>query len=275
MIQSRGPAILSQPGARAERIFASHKQCLHPNPRAKAETRLPFLCENKSVHPQLPALIFDLDGTLTDSKPGILGCLRNVLDALHIDAQGSLDRFIGPPVEEWTVELLPDASEEDRATLAREYRACYDREGWKNNSVFPGVLEMLTELRDHCFPLYVCTSKHHRFAIRILDAFELSGFFNAIYGDKAEYASHAKADLLANLIREHHLNKSSVWMIGDRSFDIEAAHANGIPCLAAAWGYGSPQECAHAEAIATTPPEVLSVILKETDQRAASAAPPS
>jgi phosphoglycolate phosphatase len=212
---------------------------------------------------QLPALIFDLDGTLTDSKPGILGCLRKVLDALHIEAHGSLDRFIGPPVEEWAVELLPNASEEERATLAREYRACYDREGWKNNSVFPGVLEMLIQLRNGGFPLYVCTSKHHRFAVRILDAFELSGFFVAIYGDKPEFPTHSKTDLLASLIREHHLNKSSVWMIGDRSFDIDAARANAIRCLAASWGYGSTEEYARANAIARTPADVADLMLQE------------
>ncbi len=99
--------------------------------------------------------------------------------------QGPLDRFIGPPVEEWVVELLPNGSEDERAALARDYRACYDREGWRNNSVFPGVREMLVDLRRQGFPLYVCTSKQQHFAVRILDAFELSGLFTAIYGDKA------------------------------------------------------------------------------------------
>ena len=94
----------------------------------------------------LPALIFDLDGTLTDSKPGIVGCLRKVVEAYKINDSGPLDRFVGPPVEEWTVELMPHATEEARVALARDYRACYDREGWKNNSVFPGVREMLTQL---------------------------------------------------------------------------------------------------------------------------------
>ena len=198
---------------------------------------------------QLPALIFDLDGTLTDSKPGILGCLRKVLDARNMGDQGPLDRFIGPPVEEWTLELLPNATEDERTAMARDYRACYDREGWKNNSVFDGVREMLMELHQQGFPLFVCTSKHHRFAVRILDHFELSGLLVAIYGDKAEYLSHGKADLLARLLNDHALGKDSTLMIGDRSFDIEAAHANGIPCLAAGWGYGSAPEWATADAL--------------------------
>jgi phosphoglycolate phosphatase len=209
-----------------------------------------------------PALIFDLDGTLTDSKPGILDCLRKTLDAHGITAAGALDRFIGPPVEAWTAELLPDGSDEDRVALARDYRGCYDREGWKNNSVFSGVPEMLDALKGASHPLFVCTSKQEHFATRILDLFELTGFFTAVYGDKLEYPSHSKIDLLARLLRERALKKESTWMIGDRSFDIEAAHANGIRCLAAGWGYGSAEEFAAADAIAVTPAHVAQLVAK-------------
>jgi phosphoglycolate phosphatase len=209
----------------------------------------------------MPALIFDLDGTLTDSKPGIIGCLRKAIEARNMGDQGSLDRFIGPPVEEWVVDLLPNGSEEERTALARDYRACYDREGWRNNSVFPGVREMLVQLHQQGFQLYVCTSKQQHFAVRILDAFEMSGFFTAIYGDKTEYASHSKVDLLANVLREQALSPGSSWMIGDRSYDIDAAHANQLRCLAAGWGYGTPAECAQADAVAPTPADVQSLLL--------------
>jgi phosphoglycolate phosphatase len=212
---------------------------------------------------RLPALIFDLDGTLTDSKPGILGCLKKVIEARGMGDCGPLDRFIGPPVEEWVAELLPKGSKEDHAALAREYRDCYDREGWCENSVYPGVREMLGELHGQGFPLYVCTSKQQHFAVRILDAFKLSGLFADIYGDKAEYASHSKVDLLASLLREHSLEPDSAWMIGDRSFDIDAAHANQLRCLAAGWGYGSPEEWAQADAVAHTPADVAAVVFPE------------
>lgn len=208
----------------------------------------------------LPALIFDLDGTLTDSKPGILGCLQKVIDARGITDHGELDRFIGPPVEQWATELLPDGNEEEQTALARDYRACYDREGWCNNSVYPGVREMLVELRRQGFPLYVCTSKQQHFAVRILDAFELSGFFAAIFGDKAEYASHSKVDLLANLLREHALGSSTAWMIGDRIFDIDAARENGLRCLIVGWGYGTPEECALADAVAPLPADLAALV---------------
>ncbi len=212
------------------------------------------------MSPVLPALIFDLDGTLTDSKPGILGCLREVLDARKMGDQGPLDRFVGPPVEQWAIELLPRGSAEERNALARDYRACYDRVGWRNNSVYPGIRAMLADLHEQGFPLYVCTSKQQHFAVRILDFFELSGLFAAIHGDKAEYASHSKVDLLARVVSEHSLGRESAWMIGDRSYDITAAHANGLRCLAAGWGYGSAEECARADAIAATPSDVAGLV---------------
>ena len=208
-----------------------------------------------------PSLIFDLDGTLTDSKPGIVGCLREVLNARGMKDYGSLDRFIGPPVEQWVKELLPDGSDEDRVALARDYRACYDRVGWSNNSVYPGVTEMLAQLHGGSIPLYVCTSKHQHFAERILETFSIAKYFEAIFGDKIEYTSHSKSDLLAQILSEHEIDHELVWMVGDRCFDIEAAHANRIRCLAAAWGYGSAEEWAQAEAVATTPDEVLGIVL--------------
>ena len=210
-------------------------------------------------HP-LPSLIFDLDGTLTDSKPGILSCLREVLDARAMHDCGPLDRFIGPPVEQWTEELLPNGTNEDRAALARDYRACYDRVGWSNNSVFPGVEEMLAKLQAEGFALYVCTSKQEHFAVRILGTFKLAQFFTAIYGDRAEYASHSKIDLLARILNERGLARESVWMVGDRSFDIEAARANNIRCLAAGWGYGTAEEWAEADAVAATPAGVIGIV---------------
>lgn len=208
----------------------------------------------------LPALLFDLDGTLTDSKPGILGCLRKVIDAWGLDAPGPLDRFVGPPVEEWAVELLPTSSEQRRIELARDYRACYDREGWANNSVYAGIREALEALVAAGHTLYVCTSKQQHFAERILLHFGLAPYFRAIYGDRAEFEDHTKPLLLARLLSEQTLDPAHTWMIGDRIHDIEAARANGVRVLAAGWGYGSAEECAQADAIAAAPSELAELV---------------
>lgn len=228
------------------------------------------VCETQSMPHRAPALIFDLDGTLTDSKGGILGCLRKVLAARGMQHPVSLDRFIGPPVEEWVTYLLPDGTKEDHAALAREYRACYDREGWSNNAVFFGIREMLDDLHRAGVPLYVCTSKQEHFAVRILDAFALSRFFAAIYGDKAEYASHSKIDLLARVLREQSLDRDCAWMVGGRGFDFEAAHANNLRCIAAGWGYGSSEECAQADVVAPTPADITAFFAEPSEMPASS-----
>jgi phosphoglycolate phosphatase len=119
---------------------------------------------------------------------------------------------------------------------------------------------MLAELHNVGIPLYVCTSKHEHFAVRILNAFELSSRFAGIYGDKVEYTSHSKTDLLGKLLRECSLATESTWMIGDRSFDFEAARANHLPCVAAGWGYGSPEEWAQADVVAVTPADVATLM---------------
>jgi len=198
----------------------------------------------------LPAIIFDLDGTLTDSKPGILACLRQVIESRNLGDCGPLDRFVGPPVEAWAVDLLPQSKPEDHAAFAREYRSCYDREGWSNNSVFPGIHALLTQLRSKGFPLFVCTSKHQRHAVRILDKFELSHFFTAIYG----------------LLSENSISSDNAWMIGDRSFDFDAARANNVKTIAAAWGYGTREEYATANALALTPADILSLLLSAAER---------
>jgi len=211
-----------------------------------AQSRSGLLC-------QPSAAIFDLDGTITDSKPGIVGCLRKVLGARHMKTRGPLDRFVGPPETEWTAELLPKGSADDRATLAREYRSCYDREGWKNNSVFAGVSELLARLKRNDIALFVCTSKQQHFAVRVLDHFGLGELFDGIYGDNSEYHLHSKVELLATLLHKQAVDKESAIMIGDRIYDFEAARANGVRCIAAAWGYGSSSEHEIADAVALNP----------------------
>ena len=126
---------------------------------------------------------------------------------------------------------------------------------------------MLTDLRDDGFPLYVCTSKQQRFATRILDHFGLTPLFKAIYGDKPEYASHSKIDLLARLIVEQALDRHAAWMVGDRIFDIEAARGNNILCLFAGWGYGSKSEGELADAAAETPADVRALVVSRADLR--------
>lgn len=211
------------------------------------------------------AILFDLDGTLTDSKPGILNCLRKTIEAHQIQWEGSLDRFIGPPVEEWAKELLPNGDEATHVKIAADYRKCYDLKGWSENSVYPGIPELLDELKRHGYPLFVCTSKQEHFAIRILKKFGLADYFTTIHGDRADFRSHSKIDLMAHLLKQESLDPANTWMIGDRRFDIEAAKANDVRVIAVGFGYGSMEEFAEArpDAICPTPADILDFLLKQ------------
>ncbi len=190
--------------------------------------------------------IFDLDGTLTDSKPGILGCLTNTLDAHGIAWTGPLDWFIGPPADYSMRRLMPDADEPRRAALLHDYRLCYAATGWQENSVYPGVPELLQSLQRSGWQLFVCTSKREDFTERILEKFALSRYFFAVYADKAGSLHHTKTALLRRLLDEQSLDRATTFMVGDRKFDIEAARANGVTSIAVTYGYGTSEELASA-----------------------------
>ena len=186
--------------------------------------------------------IFDLDGTLTDSKPGILGCLIKALEAHGVAWTGSLDWFIGPPAEESWRRLMPDGDDARRAALRHDYRLCYDATGWAENSVYPGVHVVLQSLQASGWQLFVCTSKREDFALRILEKFALSRYFLALYADTAGSLDHTKTALLRRLLEERSLDPATTFMVGDRNFDIEAARANGVTSIAVTYGYGTSEE---------------------------------
>jgi phosphoglycolate phosphatase len=186
--------------------------------------------------------IFDFDGTLTDSKPGILGCLTSTLAAHRIPWTGPLDWFIGPPADQSMRRLMPDADEAHRAALLYDYRLCYDATGWEENSVYPGVPAMLESLQASGWQLFICTSKREDFTLRILEKFALSPYFLAVYADTAASLDHSKTALLGRLLEEQSLDPATTYMVGDRNFDIEAARANGVTSIAVTYGYGTSEE---------------------------------
>jgi phosphoglycolate phosphatase len=186
--------------------------------------------------------IFDLDGTLTDSKPGILGCLTEALEAHRIPWTEPLDWFIGPPADQSLRRLMPDADEPSRAALLQDYRVCYDATGWAQNSVYPGVHAMLQSLQASGWQLFICTSKRDDFAVRVLEKFALSRYFLALYADTAGSLHHSKTALLRRLLDEQSLDPTTTFMVGDRNFDIEAARANGVTSIAVTYGYGTSDE---------------------------------
>lgn len=191
---------------------------------------------------RLQSIIFDLDGTLTDSRPGILGCLEGALRAHHVAWHGSLAWFIGPPAGQSFARLMPDRDPAFRTQVLQHYRACYAAKGWTQNAVYPGIRELLTTLHENGAALYLCTSKREEFTWRILEHFALRQFFTGVVADRAASEHHDKADLLRELLEKYEINRSSAIMIGDREFDIFAARAVGLPSIAVNYGFGSREE---------------------------------
>jgi phosphoglycolate phosphatase len=200
-----------------------------------------------TVPATLRTVIFDLDGTLTDSRRGILGCLERALRAHGVAWEGSLAWFIGPPAGQSLARLMPNHEPAFRSQVLQHYRACYAASGWTENAIYPGILELLTTLQERGIALYLCTSKRDDFTRRILDHFALTPFFAGIIADHGASETHDKADLLAELIEAHGIDQSSSAMIGDRNFDILAARSVGLPSIAVLYGFGAADELTAAQ----------------------------
>lgn len=204
-------------------------------------------------------ILFDLDGTLTDSKDGIIRSTQYMQKklGLRVWSEQELHFIIGPPlIQSFTKEfgMAPDAAE----TAVEIFRERYATIGLFENSVFPGVAELLAALQKKGKRLAVATSKKEDLAVRILEHFGIAGYFEVIGGDRRELARDTKAKVMEYVLSAMHAKKEDVIMIGDRKFDIVGAHALGIPCIAVEYGYGDREEfMAHgADYIVATPKDV-------------------
>lgn len=190
-----------------------------------------------------PNLFFDLDGTLTDPKPGIEACLRYAMAQMNrpLPPDADLDWCIGPPLHESLERLLPDLSAIEVGRALELYRERYQASGLFENAVYPGIPEALTELARHA-DLYVATSKPAVFAERIVEHFGLAGHFCMVYGSELDGTRSDKRTLIAHVLEREGLTAPSCWMIGDRAQDMAGAVANAVRPVGVTWGYGSHVE---------------------------------
>jgi phosphoglycolate phosphatase len=195
-------------------------------------------------------LFFDLDGTLTDSRPGIMACMRHALNAIgrECPSDDALLRFIGPPTHDAFRELLGSTDPELNARTIAIYRERYARLGLFENSVYPGIAAGLAELSAAGFSLWVVTSKPEVFAKQIIDHFELGSYFRRVYGSELSGERSHKGELIAHVLQNEHLSDAKAWMIGDRMHDIRGAKQNGLRAAGVLWGYGSHGELTDAGA---------------------------
>jgi phosphoglycolate phosphatase len=210
------------------------------------------------------ALLFDLDGTLTDSFEGIANCLRYAVARMGLPEPDAapLRACAGPPLRETLPRLI---GTDDSVTVERAlgfYRERFADVGWRENAVYPGVADMLDAAMHTGRPMFVCTSKPQRYAEMIVAHFGLSGFFARIYGPALDGALDDKAKLLAHLLAAEGLAGARVVMVGDRMHDIRAARRNGARSIGVLWGYGSHEELtdAGADKIIRTPLDLAAAL---------------
>ncbi|MBQ3192373.1 MAG: HAD family hydrolase [Oscillospiraceae bacterium] len=194
-------------------------------------------------------ILFDLDGTLTDSGEGIINCVIYALErfGLPIPERESLRYFVGPPLHESFIRQGVPAERAEEAVAV--YRERYIPIGKFENTPYPGVQELLEALKAEGYTLYVATSKPEQMSIDILEHFDLAKYFDMICGATMDTSRTNKEAVIAYLIRCNGRTGNMI-MVGDTKFDVIGAKAHGIPCIGVSWGYGSVEEMTEAGACA-------------------------
>lgn len=209
-------------------------------------------------------ILFDLDGTLTDSKPGIIECIAYALEKENVPYTNQiLDKMVGPPFRVSMHDFLGLEMPEIEKLIGI-YRGVYEEYGYKNCKVFEGVEQMLSALKNAGKVLGVATSKPIKFTQMIMRDFDLGKYFDYVAGASSDASKEAKSDVIQGALENLGVkDKSKVLMVGDRLYDIEGAHMQGIDCAAVLYGYGSKEEFEEykAEYILAAPEDVVKLVL--------------
>ncbi len=187
------------------------------------------------------SIFFDLDGTLTDPKKGITGCIQYALERMDapVPSQDELTWCIGPPLQKSFAELVGEARAEEGVRL---YRERYTDLGIYENEPYAGIPETLRSLRASGASLFVASSKPYVFVHRILVHFELGSYFDGVFGSELDGTRTDKVELLRFALDESEVEPARAIMIGDRKFDALGAQANAMAFLGVLYGYGSLEE---------------------------------
>ena len=210
------------------------------------------------------AVLFDLDGTIVDSAPGITASLARTLEDMGepVPTPAELLAWVGPPIMDSFRDLGGFSLEESHRAL-EIYRQKYLVEGVFDAKVYPGVEHVLRAISEARIPLSLATSKPETPATLVLEHYGLAHYFDELTGASDDEKRSKKADVITEALRRLAANDadlSRTIMIGDRIHDIEGAAANGIPTIYVTWGYGSPAEVAGAIAVVDTPEQLFPLL---------------
>ncbi|PGU04077.1 MULTISPECIES: HAD family hydrolase [Bacillus cereus group] len=194
--------------------------------------------------------LFDLDGTLTDPKEGIINSVLYALEKMGIEEGNisELDAFIGPPIQQSFANRY-NMSEIEVEKAVYYFREYLKQSGLLENKVYDGIPNLLQELKDGGNHLFVATSKPTIFAKQVLDHFQLTGYFEDIVGSNLDGTRIKKEEIIAHILQTNEgLKKEEMVMIGDRKHDIIGANHNGIASIGVLYGYGSETELTEVKA---------------------------
>lgn len=214
----------------------------------------------------IQTVIFDLDGTLTDSGPGILNSVNYALEKAGRKREDleKIRGFIGPPLAE-QFESFCGITREESFQMVEYYREYYSTKGIFENRVYEGIEEALQSLIEKGLQLMIATSKPEHFAKTIAEHFGFAKYFCFIGGALLDGRRTDKTEVIEYVLRNMKISmRNEVVMVGDRSYDMVGAAKTGIHSLGVLYGYGNREELinAKAEQIVSSPEELASVIIK-------------
>jgi phosphoglycolate phosphatase len=210
-------------------------------------------------------ILFDLDGTITDSGEGITKSVQYALKSFDIKVEKlkDLNKFIGPPLKD-SFKKYYNFDDEKAELGLKKYREYYAEKGIFENSLYDGVVELLETLKKNNKTIILATSKPEVYAKQILEYFKVDKYFSFVAGSDFEETRVKKGEVIKYALEEAKISDlSKVVMIGDREHDIIGAKENNIKSIGVLYGYGDVVELtqARAEYIAKTPKEILNIVL--------------
>ena len=210
-------------------------------------------------------ILFDLDGTIVDSAPGITATLAYTFEqlGLPIPTPSELMKYVGPPLLDSFRDYAGFSPEQSAEALVI-YREKYLNVGAYDATQFPGVGLVLKAIHESALPMSLATSKPELPATLILEHFNLANYFDIITGASEDEVRSAKSDVVTEaLLRLKAMGAdiSRPVLVGDREHDVLGAAANDVPTIFVEWGYGSVAEQAGAVAVVSTPEELKTLLL--------------
>ena len=213
--------------------------------------------------PRYAYCLFDLDGTLTDPGEGITRSVAYALSFFGIEVKDrtTLYPFIGPPLVDSFSTFYGFSPEQARQAVER-YREYFSRQGIFENELYPGIKELLEDLKRHGVRILLASSKPELYARKILEHFQLLPFFDFVAAATMDDTRSKKTDVVRYALESCGISPDRAVMIGDRHYDIEGAKDNALESTGVLWGYGSREELSAAGAtlLAESVPQLASLL---------------